>query len=71
MFRGRPLRFVMPLKRDAKRIKINENLILLPDSKAKAFLQSDGEIYLVPERLCDLGCETPRIYYEKYLGLLF
>lgn len=45
MFRGRPLRFVLPLN-----MENNENC------------------FVKPYRLCDLGCETPRINYDKFLG---
>lgn len=46
MFRGRPIRFVLPL---------NQN--------------DNAENKLVkPYRLCNLGCETPRINYERVLG---
>lgn len=47
MFRSRPLRFVLP---------INDN----PTSGD--YIKIDDHLHNVrPERLCDLGCETPRI----------
>jgi len=36
-------------------------------SQAEAFQGTNG-IQLRPEMLCDWGCETPRIYYERYMG---
>lgn len=89
MFRGRPLRFVLPLNRPSKpksltSLKIffsrsmedslesdsqSANLVKLKDSSAAAFSMPDGAIFCKPELLCNLGCETPRINYEKYLGL--
>lgn len=78
MFRGRPLRFVLPLDTNCKNIKINPydsnendlktNLINIPNTNAKAYKLANGNIFVVPELLCNLGCETPRINYEKYLG---
>ncbi|CRK88774.1 CLUMA_CG002542, isoform A [Clunio marinus] len=91
MFRGRPLRFVLPLNRpkkpksltslkiffsksledpnDASDVIDNNNLVMLKDSEAAAFSMPDGSVFCKPELLCDLGCETPRINYEKNLGL--
>jgi hypothetical protein len=68
MFRGRPLRFVLPLKNISSDTAPKKNLITLQGTKATAYRLYDGNIFLQPELLCDLGCETPRIYYEKYLG---
>lgn len=45
MFRGRPIRFNLP---------INET-----------YCETN---IIRPSRLCNLGCETPRINYGKYLG---
>ncbi|XP_073993644.1 neither inactivation nor afterpotential B isoform X2 [Rhodnius prolixus] len=67
MFRGRPFRYVLPLKTK----KTEENQVTLPDVKAKAFWTSDGHIYVIPELLCDLGCETPRINYPLHLGVKY
>lgn len=90
MFRGRPLRFVMPLNRPLKpkslkslktffsksldeskssETSCSSNLVTLKDSNAAAFSMPDGSIFCKPELLCDLGCETPRINYEKNLGM--
>ncbi|EDV90679.1 carotenoid isomerooxygenase [Drosophila grimshawi] len=43
------------------------NLITLGHTKAEAYQSANG-ILLRPEMLCDWGCETPRIYYERYMG---
>lgn len=90
MFRGRPLRFVLPLNYPEKFSMFNKyfskstvnfdiksnnldihskNLVKLENTDATAYLMPDGSIYCKPELLCDLGCETPRINYEKYLGV--
>lgn len=36
--------------------------------KASAYKLSGAKVFVKPELLCDLGCETPRINYENYLG---
>lgn len=72
MFRGRPLRFVLPLEcSNTFQADPTKNLIKLPNTKAKAYKLANGDIFLVPQKLCNLGCETPRIHYEKYLGEYF
>jgi carotenoid isomerooxygenase len=73
MFRGRPLRFVMPLEPAEGVVGIDEDLLrggeALPwTTTARAHRLPDGQIFLTPEKLCDLGCETPRIHYERFLG---
>ncbi|XP_056646620.1 carotenoid isomerooxygenase [Diorhabda sublineata] len=67
MFRGRPARFVLPLEpiRDAAE---SRNLVTLKNVHAKAYYMSNKKILVEPEKLCDIGCETPRINYENYLG---
>lgn len=48
------------------------NLVTLANTKAEAFqMKNGGGIMVKPELLCDLGCETPRINYDKYLGKLY
>lgn len=89
MFRGRPLRFVLPLLRPTKpksltSLKVffsksleessdndsmSNNLVKLQGSDAAAFSMPDGSIFCKPELLCNLGCETPKINYDKNLGL--
>lgn len=88
MFRGRPLRFVLPLLRPAKpksltslkvffskslddsvdADSVSSNLVKLKDSSAAAYSMPDASIFCKPELLCNLGCETPRINYEKNLA---
>ncbi|KAG5872558.1 hypothetical protein JTB14_033977 [Gonioctena quinquepunctata] len=68
MFRGRPARFVLPLKPDPVTSDIKKNLVTLKNTRAKAHYLSNGDVYVEPEKLCNLGCETPRINYENYLG---
>ncbi|XP_070494160.1 carotenoid isomerooxygenase-like isoform X2 [Chironomus tepperi] len=85
LFRGRPLRFVLPLKYPPKTKSLSNfftwncdaetfntfdnNLVKLKNSSASAFSLPDGSVFCKPELLCNLGCETPRIHYEKYLGM--
>lgn len=45
-----------------------ENLVKLEKSSCRAYHLEDATIYCVPERLCDLGCETPRINDNKTAG---
>ncbi|KAF2895552.1 hypothetical protein ILUMI_10627, partial [Ignelater luminosus] len=68
MFRSQPIRFVLPLIKPNCEIAFNKNLINISNTQAKAYVLEDGIIFAVPERLCRLGCETPRIHYERYLG---
>ena len=114
MFRGRPLRFVLPMKRPQPDVPLEYNLITtktvnqglesFQDDSVKRYSKSDsefvktsinddkankdkkndyknilqrkatahklanGDIFVKPELLCDLGCETPRLNYECCLG---
>ena len=114
MFRGRPLRFVMPMKRPKPDLPLEYNLITAKtvnqglesfqdvngscesgdgksdgstngnpsktskdnnsdyrntlQRRAAAHRLPDGNIFVKPELLCDLGCETPRLNYDSYLG---
>lgn len=68
MFRGRPLRFVLPMNTTRASATPYMNLIDLPDTQAEAYMLPNGTISVKPERLCELGCETPRVYYERHLG---
>lgn len=54
------MRFVLPLKGD---------MVTLGNTKATSYNQSN-DIYVIPELLYTVGCETPRINYDKYLGML-
>lgn len=83
MFRGRPLRFVLPLKYPSKSKSLSsffnwtceasfekfENLVKFKETNSTAYQLPDGSIFIKPELLCNLGCETPRIHYERYLGV--
>lgn len=81
MFRGRPLRFVLPLSYPTKSKISNflswgcessfdnfENLVNLKETIASAYQLPDGIIFCKPELLCNLGCETPRIC-DRNLGV--
>lgn len=68
MFRGRPARYVLPMYADENGGDSTLNLVKLEKTKAKAFYISKGDIMVIPERLSNLGCETPRINYENFLG---
>ncbi|XP_015602601.1 carotenoid isomerooxygenase isoform X3 [Cephus cinctus] len=102
LFRGRPLRFVLPMKRPSAEIPTEHNLITVKtvnqslelfedpivqddckrndaddkrseyssvlEKKASAHRLPDGSIFVRPELLCDLGCETPRLNSDFYLG---
>jgi carotenoid isomerooxygenase len=63
-FKSKPVRFVLPLKPD----RTCDSLIQLQGTKAEACYLPNGEIFVKPEALSDLSCETPRINYDKYLG---
>ncbi|XP_047353486.1 carotenoid isomerooxygenase isoform X1 [Vespa velutina] len=117
LFRGRPLRFILPMKKFSNDIPLEHNLINvktvyqsaeifegfkhdeksetnnklidennfnednngikkkneyhsknLLERKATAHKLPNGNIFVKPELLCDLGCETPRINYDSYVG---
>lgn len=45
------------------------NLVQLNESSAKAFrMPNSKHIFCKPELLCDIGCETPRIFYDIHMG---
>ncbi|XP_050300991.1 carotenoid isomerooxygenase [Anthonomus grandis grandis] len=68
MFRGRPIRFVLPLNALSPEEVGEANLVNLKGTKASAKYLVNGEILAKAERLCNMGCETPRINYNKFLG---
>ena len=105
LFRGKPLRFVLPLRKPQPNVPLDSNLITIdkvyqrPDTfsdrlkekketsegtklrndvsdkqkyilqkRAAAFKLTNGDIFVKPELLCDLGCETPRINLQSNLG---
>lgn len=65
-FRARPDRFVLPLNPDLNNDN-KVNLVKLDNTRAKAYPLPNGEIITKPERICDIGCELPRIN-NNYLG---
>lgn len=112
LFRARPLRFVLPIRKPNSNTPPERNLIATEtvhqstevfqsvkrrpncdingntddieyDNKAKFWRDEhkgalrkkpaahrllDGKIFVKPELLCDVGCETPRINIDYYLG---
>lgn len=40
----------------------------LGGTEAKAFYTSKGTIRVIPEILCNMGCETPRVNYPRLMG---
>lgn len=96
LFRGRPLRFILPiggdnggeLSQETSSIEIpidyKSSLISeeekIGDSYSSSFNDSDdkkiasarwlsdGNIFVTPESLCDLGCETPRVNEKSCHG---
>lgn len=69
MFRSRPQRFILPIFYQSKSHP-TQNMIKLPNTNAKAF-NINNTIHVIPELLCDIGCETPRINYDKCLGKFY
>lgn len=47
---------------------LGKNLVALKGSRAEAYQLPDSTVYCVPEMLCDVGCETPRINDRLKLG---
>lgn len=60
LFRGRPLRFVLPLE---PKTDNRTNLVTLPGSSATASWKGK-DVFVKPEMLCNLGCELPRFNYS-------
>ncbi|XP_076359158.1 carotenoid-cleaving dioxygenase, mitochondrial-like [Tachypleus tridentatus] len=58
-------RFVLPLGKDLKK---GENLVTLPNTKARAVKQENGVIWLTDEKLAKPGFEMPTINYKMYNG---
>ncbi|KAF7995756.1 hypothetical protein HCN44_006863 [Aphidius gifuensis] len=66
LFRGRPLRFILPMNNKFTTDKeINTDNVL--KKKSSAHKLDNGSVFIKPELLCNLGCETPR-YNQTYLG---
>lgn len=66
LFRARPLRFILPMTDNFSDVKPTGRVNIF-ENKACAQRQADGTIFVMPELICNLGCETPR-YNPKYLG---
>ncbi|XP_046459953.1 carotenoid isomerooxygenase-like isoform X2 [Daphnia pulex] len=66
LFRGRPKRFVMPLNpKQGKEGNLNTYAHSLSEAK---WMNGGSSMYIKPDELCPLGCETPQINYNKYNG---
>jgi len=65
LFRGRPVRFILPLSPDGLSTK---NQVNLPNKGASAKLVSESMMEVESEEICDVGCETPTIFYQKFNG---
>ncbi|KAJ8885768.1 hypothetical protein PR048_011968 [Dryococelus australis] len=68
LFRGRPMRYVLPLNVPSEPVPADHNLVTLDDTRCTAHLVRGDQVMVTPEIICDIGCETPRIHYERYLG---
>nr|CAD7407699.1 unnamed protein product [Timema poppensis] len=68
MFRGRPLRFVLPLADPTNNHCVDENSGLLCSTQTIIYHLNNGHHFVKPELLCDLGCETPKLHYDKHMG---
>lgn len=71
LFRGRPKRFVLPLN-PKEGVKGNLNSYIYSESQAHWLNRSDksqATVFIRPDELCSLGCETPRINYDVYNGM--
>nr|CAD7446287.1 unnamed protein product [Timema bartmani] len=68
MFRGRPLRFVLPFADPTNNHSVDENSGLLCSTQTIIYHLNNKQIFVKPELLCDLGCETPKLHYEKHMG---
>lgn len=68
LFRGRPKRFVLPLNPEKGKIG---NLNSYSHSLSEAhWIDGGSSVYIKPDELCQLGCETPQINYNVYNGIL-
>ncbi|KAK0175642.1 hypothetical protein PV327_009376 [Microctonus hyperodae] len=84
LFRGRPLRFVLPMekpnynslslpyKKTIKKQSMSNNNINTSDNifhrRSSAHRLPNGDIFIIPELICNLGCETPTLNYNRCLG---
>ncbi|XP_071945674.1 beta,beta-carotene 15,15'-dioxygenase-like [Antedon mediterranea] len=58
-------RYVLPLNINSWTPR-DSNLVTLKNSKATARLQKNGQVYLVPECMSEIGIDMPCINYKKY-----
>jgi len=67
LFRGRPNRYVLPLMtKEAMRSRgLGANLVTLDYTSARAQLVKNS-VWLTPQLLADVGCETPTIDYARF-----
>ena len=56
------MRFVLPVR--VTRRPAGSNLVTLDYTTAEAALEKKV-VRLKPERICDVGCETPSINYDR------
>ncbi|KAK4884041.1 hypothetical protein RN001_000312 [Aquatica leii] len=71
VFRGTPIRLILPLLDSYDNIKPNENLVKIKNTNAKAFLREDGTIFVEWEVLSTSGTELPTINYSKHRGVKY
>merc|ERR1712106_117779 len=65
LFRGRPKRYVLPLK---PVLGDCQNQVKLDYTVACAHSLSSTCVSVQPSLICQVGCETPAIHYKKYNG---
>ena len=70
LFHNRALRFVLPLKNAMKGNTGDQkaNLVTLQNTTAKAKWSKNSTVWVEPQELCNIGCETPTINYGAYSG---
>ena len=64
LFRGRPRRFVLPLRPSRP---LHHDQVRLPGCAACAHV-IDNKMVVKPLIIADIGCETPAINYDKFNG---
>ncbi|KAK4884043.1 hypothetical protein RN001_000314 [Aquatica leii] len=70
-FKSTPVRLVLPLLDSHDNVKLNENLVKIKNTNAKAFLREDGTVLVEWEILSKSACELPTINYHKYQGFKY
>lgn len=63
-----PMRFNGEFWRNFESRYSVKNLINAKSTNCRAYHLEDGMIFCIPESLCDLGCETPRINDKAFSG---